>query len=222
MIVELYCIVRNEQEILPLMVEFYRKRIPGIKFNIFDNFSSDNTKKISLELGCVVQDFDTDGEIRDDLLLEFKNNIWKQSKADLVIVIDCDEWVDFDISMYQEGVWYRSTGYNMVSGSMGAYYPMQDKVCVFDPKINEVNYAPGAHLARPGGYMHPYSPNLYHMKYAWGSDKVITRYKECAPRLSKFNKETGYGYHYTFDENTIKREYLDFKLRANDICDNLL
>ena len=59
-----------------------------IVFNIYDNDSTDYTVKIASALGCNILHYDTKGEIRDDLLVQFKNNIWKESDADFVIIID--------------------------------------------------------------------------------------------------------------------------------------
>lgn len=206
--IELFTTSWNEEFMLPRMVDFYRARIPDIIIHVYDNHSTDNTVQIAKEMGCHVHSWDTNGEIRDDLLLEFKNNIWKNSKADWVIVCDVDEWVDFKPDWVPESMdWFRSEGYNMVNEQQGMRYHLQDKVCVFRPKIGEVRYSPGAHTASPQGTKANWSPVLYHMKYAFGVERVIEQYKHYVQRLSQFNKDKGYGFHYAFNEQQIREEY---------------
>lgn len=218
--VELFTTAYNEEYLLPGMINFYKERIPGIIINIYDNESTDRTAEIALDMGCRVKPWYTGGQVRDDLLLDFKNNIWKGTNAPLVIVCDVDEWVDFRINPQgsldarHKDSYFRSEGYNMVSEKMGVRYTMEDKVCVFPPNIKEVNYGPGAHTARPFGYESSYHPKLYHMKYTMPIDMVVERYRVNAERLSKYNKDNGLGFHYTFDEATIRKEYAEHLLTA--------
>lgn len=212
MICELFVTAYNEEFLLPKMIDFYRARIPDIIINVYDNRSTDRTAAIAREMGCIVHDWDTNGEIRDDLLLEWKNNVWKTSKATWIIVIDMDEWVNvWPWMLITPNTYYCCEGYNMVTKTRGLRYPMEDKLCVFPASMKETNYGPGAHTSNTvteGKLSYStHHPILYHMKYAFGVERVIERYKECALRLSQFNKDTGYGFHYTFDEAKIREEY---------------
>ena len=67
---------------------------------IYDNKSTDNTVEICKEFGkthqnCKIEivEYDTNGQIRDDVYLEIKNNAWKNYKSDFHIVVDCDEYL---------------------------------------------------------------------------------------------------------------------------------
>ncbi len=68
---------------------------------VYNNMSTDRTVEICHEFakdfpGCKVEivDYDTNGQIRDDVYLEIKNNAWKKYKSDYYIVVDCDELLD--------------------------------------------------------------------------------------------------------------------------------
>lgn len=220
--IELFTMVHNEAYLLSRMINFYRSSNPDIIINIYDNQSTDNTKEIGIKLNCNVFDINTEGLVDDKALLQFKNNIWKKSTADLVIIVDADEWVDMSemrhIIRYGNPVWYRCTGYNMINTTHGVRYPLEDKVCVFSPKIKEINYSPGAHLASPQeGHQSGHSPILYHMKYTMPIDMVIAKYKDNGKRLSDYNKEHGLGSHYLYSEDTIRMEYNNFVKSAKKI-----
>ena len=113
---ELFCPVYNEEYLLPYTVDFYRSKVgeDNIIFNFYDNGSTDNTVKVAKSLGCNVGEYETNGEIRDDLLMRFKNSIWKKSLADFVIVVDCDEWVDINPELLVGKTIQGSVGYNMI------------------------------------------------------------------------------------------------------------
>lgn len=219
--IELFCAAYNEEWMLPRMVDFYRFQDPSIIIHVYDNGSTDRTREIAEEKGCFVHHWDTGDEIRDDLLVHFKNTVWKGSKADKVIVCDVDEWVEipYAAKMKNSAVsgnnwYYTCEGYNMVSGNRGTRYPLEDKVCIFNPKIQSINYSYGAHTARVDGDESPIRPRLFHMKYAMPIEMVIERYKQNAKRLSQFNKDNGLGFHYTFDEDTIRKEYAELLLTS--------
>lgn len=226
---ELFTIAYNEEYLLPRMIDFYRERIPDIIINVYDNGSTDRTREIVLEKGCNLHYWDTGGEVRDDLLMEFKNNVWKGSKANWIIVVDVDEWVDLD-GPFMDKQWnttrclyWKCKGYNMVSDTMGRRFPMEDKICVFSSRMTDINYGPGAHSAIPQGpnvqgpQFEGEWPKLYHMKYTMPIEMVIARYKDNAARLSAFNRQHGLGFHYTFDEETIRKEYAETLLEAEEV-----
>jgi glycosyltransferase involved in cell wall biosynthesis len=215
--VELFTMAYNEEWMLPKMVEFYRSRVPDIVINVYDNGSTDRTVEVAKDLGCLVHYWDTNGEIRDDKLVEFKNTVWKGSNAKFVVVCDVDEWVEIK-DWYLSGGWIQSEGYDMIDDQNGVRNPLYDKICVFSPEIQDINYTLGAHGAQPGGH----NPNrgsvvLRHMKYSMPVDMLVARYKHFATRLSDWNKFTGAGFHYAFDEETIRRQYAEVTLQAKPI-----
>jgi len=212
---ELFCPVYNEEFILPYTIEFYQNKLgkDNVIFNFYDNSSTDRTVEIAKLLGCNVHVYETGGEIRDDLLLEFKNTVWKNSSSDFVIVIDCDEWLDIDPNKLVNKTILGSIGYNMVGDGTeapnklthGVRHEPQDKVCVFSPiQITNINYTVGAHQCSPeGNVVWATSVNLYHMKLL-SADYVVKKYAESKSRLSDINKKYKWGVHYTQSEESIR------------------
>jgi len=216
---ELFCPVFNEEYLIPYLVEFYRKQLgaENIKFNFYDNGSTDSTIQVAKDLGCNVGIFETNGEIRDDLLLSFKNTIWKGSLADFVIVIDCDEFIDIDFEKLRTCTLVQCEGWQMVGNGQetpleinrGHRLLSEDKTCIFSPHaIQEINYTVGAHSCQPVGDIVKCDSlfKLYHMK-AISEDYLVEKYRSSKSRLSKLNMEKGWGYHYLIEEEEIRQGY---------------
>ena len=217
MIIDIYSMVYNEESLFPEYLKFYRSRFPFAEFHIYDNGSTDNTGYIASTEGCWMSEIDTGGEIRDDILLDFKNNYWKKSRADWVIVCDIDEWVDIHPFQLMEGIsHFVSEGYDMVGGpdtEYGVRNPMYDKVNVFNPRlIKDINYSVGAHLANPKGKINPslFKPKMYHMRYP-DKETVVKRYQELESRQSKLNKENGFGIQYSSTEEQIDKLFVELE-----------
>jgi glycosyltransferase involved in cell wall biosynthesis len=212
---ELFCPVYNEEYLLPYTVDFYRKKLgkDNIIFNFYDNGSTDKTVEVAKKLGCNVGVYETGGQVRDDLLMQFKNTIWKKSTADFVIVIDCDEWVDIIPELLIGKTIQGSIGYNMIGDgtetpdnmTMGIRHTPEDKTCVFSPFfIKEVNYTAGAHQCNPvGDARWAEAVKLYHIKFV-SADYVIQKYAESKQRLSDINKKYGWGFQYTQTQASIR------------------
>ncbi len=222
--IELFVPTFNEEWMLPKMVDFYRKRIKNLVINVYDNGSTDNTVEVAKQLGCIVHYRDTGGQIDDSALANWKSTVWRDSKALWVIVCDTDEWVNvheswLEVQLVRGYDLIPTEGYNMIDEKNGVPNPMHCKTCVFRPTI-QLTYGIGAHTAN-ASLCNPY-PNrvhLYHMKYVMPIEMVIERYKNNALRLSEVNKRHGWGFHYTFDEETIRREYAETLLQAKPIYD---
>jgi glycosyltransferase involved in cell wall biosynthesis len=96
-IVHAFFLCYNEEFILPHLLEYYLKFCD--KIFILDNKSTDKSVEIIDSFpNTEVIEWDSNGQVRDDLYLEIKNNIWKQSrgKCDYVIVGDADEFLYHD------------------------------------------------------------------------------------------------------------------------------
>lgn len=212
---ELFVPVYNEQYLLPYMIKHYQNCVgkDNIRFNIFDNGSNDDTVKIALQEGCHVGVYETGGQVRDDLLMLFKNSIWKNSIADFVIVIDCDEFIDIDPKQLQGHTIMKAEGWNMISDGShnpqtvteGSRHTPEDKVCVFNPqRIIDINYTPGAHGCHPIGTI-DWAPvrKLYHM-CALSEDQMVNKYRSSNNRLSELNKRNGWGNHYSQSEESVR------------------
>jgi len=215
---ELFCPVYNEEYLIPYLVEFYKQKTNNnIIFNFYDNGSTDDTINVIKKLKCNLGVYETGGEIRDDLLLEFKNNIWKNSKSDFVIVIDCDEFIEINLDELKGNTIVQCEGWNMVGD--GTQNPLQinrghrlvseDKYCIFSPKdIKEINYTVGAHFCNPIGNIKKCNSffKLYHMK-AINEEYLVQKYRNSKSRLSELNKKQGWGNHYLAEENDIREGY---------------
>src|SRR5690606_28042527 len=83
-----YILTWNESDIIGLVIKHYQKFCD--KITIMDNYSSDGTDKIAQSMGCEVRKFGT--KFFDDAEnMKVKNECWKGSDADWVIVCDADE-----------------------------------------------------------------------------------------------------------------------------------
>lgn len=228
--IHLYTISWNEEVMIPHFLSYYAGFCE--KIFIYDNFSTDKTKEIALSYPCVTfLQYDTQDEIRDDIYLKIKNEAWKKSRgtADFVIVCDMDEFLYHEnlqelLKGYKENktTLIRPTGFNMIhdtapDSKTNLFSDIQygvrstdfDKVILFDPNlIEEINYGSGSHACTPMGVIH-YGTDairLLHYKYL-GLDHVIKRYRLMSARLSKYNKKHGLGFHYSFSQMKIKREF---------------
>ena len=158
MSVEIYSIMKNEERILPLYLEHYKTAFPGCVINVYDNGSTDKSVELCREAGCNIHKFPKYEEI---LLQEFKNTVWKSSKADWIIVCDADELLqvneaDLDQLGDVDVIWFK--GYNMLdvefnsdprSFHTGSECPIYDKQAMFRRSVKNMNYSIGAHLANP-------------------------------------------------------------------------
>ncbi len=215
-----YIIAYNEEKMIRHTLSHYAFICE--KVFLYDNHSTDRTVEIAREHPFVeVRQFDSGNKIDERAYQEVKNNCWKGSKADYVIVCDMDEllWspkLAMDLSYLSERnvTIPKVKGYSMVSDSfpedynhhiikhvkMGVRDPAFDKQIIFDPKrIREINYRPGAHSCFPeGNLLTADHPRLYLLHYKYlGLDYVTERHQMYAQRLSNHNKKKGYGFEYT-------------------------
>lgn len=220
--VHIFTITYNEEVMLPQFISYYRKKFPNCKITVMDNESTDNTVELALKNNCEVLTWSSNNEIRDDMYLFIKNDCWKKSDADWIIVVDCDEFIDIneDILKITPFNIYKAVGYDMMGNSLnineidsGVRSPGYDKICLFrKDTVKEINYEPGCHNANPvvnEGEELLYNKDTLLFHYKWLTyDYVIERYKMFAERLSDINKKYQWGIHYTFDES-VHREYYE-------------
>ena len=160
-IIWLYTLSFNESHFVKNFLTAY-KDVDRIIVN--DNMSTDNTVELLKQDPRVeVRTWDSKGQIRDDMYLDYKNNVWKEArgKADWVIVVDFDEIFTsaylkdnkpiFDLDLYdiyKDGYnMIKPRGYNMVSlnsplgtdnhpyehSKIGVYHPPEEKLVCFRP-----------------------------------------------------------------------------------------
>ena len=211
--VNIYTITWNEEILLPYFIKFYKNHFPNIDLNfiIYDNESTDKTIEIATNNNCIIKTFSTNNTINDIEYLNIKNNCWKNSNADWVIIVDCDEFIDiYKQDLYKlENDKYnmvKTLGYNMIntivdiphtrSGARSIWY---DKNALFMPKyIKEINYNPGCHYCEPIGYNINICTNvfkLYHFKRL-SLEYYLDRIRLCRNRLSNINIAYKFGTHF--------------------------
>lgn len=239
-IVHYYAVCWNEEMMLPFMFAYYKGFVDH--FTIYDNYSNDNSEKIITSTpNADTIKFKTDG-FDDNVHNDIKNNCWKHSrgKADFVIVCDIDEFIyHTDIRQALSALKknritiVKPFGYNMYSTEYptqekplteqvkrGIRVPMFDKCILFDPHaIVETNYKPGAHECHPWGRVKVYRNEdikLLHYKNI-GLEQLLARNRLYASRLSKENKEKGYGAEYLKKEQLIIQEFNENEQQATDI-----
>jgi hypothetical protein len=88
--IEIYALCHQEAKMIPYFMRHYNQY--GKVF-LFEGHSTDGSKELAESLGATIIPIDTGNEIRDDIFTDLKNNYWKNSKADWVIMCDMDEFV---------------------------------------------------------------------------------------------------------------------------------
>lgn len=235
--ITIYTICFNEEFMLPYFIRHYRKRFPNCNIVVYDNESTDRTVEIAREHHCTVITYQTGGKLDDTTYLKIKNNCWKNAPTDWVLIADCDELCDIHQqrleSLEQQGVSIvRFAGFNMVNLNddmnvsnitHGIRSESYSKRYLFNRKhITEINYGMGCHHATPNGYVDfgkdekPY--RAFHYKYL-NPDYMIARHKVFASRLSEENIKRGYGGHYLYTEEQIRKEFADARKQAVKIID---
>ena len=219
--VTVYTVTYNEEYIIKFFVNHYRKKFPDCNIVIFDNFSTDDTVKIARSLGCVVKYYNTNDTFSDKKIIDIKNNCWKDSETEWVIVCDCDELIQINEEQLKKEekngyTIFKFNGYNLMNFndnileniSYGWPDEAYDKILLFNKtKIKEINYNYGCHEAYPIGilkYCNEY--NMYHYKFL-GLEHTIDRYKNFSKRLSNENIELGLSLHYFMTEEEITKLY---------------
>jgi len=172
-----------------------------------------------------VLSYDSGDKIRDDIYRNIKNNCWKKSKADWVIVCDMDEFVytahgdkrikDFTII---KPVWWEMISDHLptTDGQIyeeidyGVPYGRPAKALMFNPKaIKDINYGVGAHTLNPKGDVRILETpliNVLHYKML-SLDYYLKRFALFSSRLSVINRKHKWGYHYDFDQETLIKAY---------------
>jgi len=163
--VEIFTAIKDEEHILPFFINHYRNAFPECIINIYDNNSTDKSVEICKANNCNVFDFpDFIPYLKEDILTDLKNNVWKKSDADWIIVCDIDELLEItnhDVLHLQDNVNIITTqGYNMIDITdnnlsidnlkHGVPTITYSKSIMFKNKsIKEINYSLGSHTADP-------------------------------------------------------------------------
>lgn len=240
-IIHVYAVCKNEVEFIPFFLNHYENIAD--KIVVFDNQSTDGTRRFLNEHPkCELINYDSKGELRDDIHMWIKNSAWKESKglAEWVIVSDLDE-----LLYHQNLIGYLTTckkqgyticeteGYDMVSDEYPVIgHPIVDQVrfgsaskqfsktILFDPnEITEVYFSPGGHHVRPEGNVKLKESDglkLLHYKYLGGLDRLQKRWDATGAELSDINKQKGWGVKRAVPDEIVRR-YNAVKKNAIDV-----
>ncbi len=214
--IELFMLVWNEIDILPFVIKHYQQFCDRI--TIYDNYSDDGSKELAESMGCTVIPFGTHGQLNDLHYLEVKNNCWRGSQSDYVIVCDADEVLFTGLPMNENVFQYykdqgvtilKTQGWQIICDEMpkekiteitnGWPFNNYSKNICFDPKaIQEINFNPGAHKIVPIGNVVYSDDTLYilHYRQLGGVNRLMDRYRAYMDRMSPVNRAKGYGSHY--------------------------
>lgn len=240
--IEAYICVWNEMDILELVIKHYQKFCDEV--TILDNYSTDGSRELALKMGCKVIQYGTKF-FDDQENMNIKNNVWKGSKADWVIVCDCDEilWDTMHDGNYgaksynpihalveTKATIFKTIGWQIMSNEMpkndlleitnGYEFSNYAKSIIFNPqKITEINYNPGAHKIDPMGEVVYSKDPLYvlHYKHIGGVERTIKRYREYKPRMSKLNRKHGWGSHYNRTPASLRQEWNERMLKSKPL-----
>jgi hypothetical protein len=223
--VTIYTISYNEELMMEFFINHYRGLFPNCEINVYDNQSTDKTVEICKKNNCNVIEYNTNNTLSDSEYLKIKNNCWKTSKTDWVIVCDVDELIEVTMNDLlkeeSEGTnCFLFHGYSMMSNDeeidlKNMCYGFRDlgfdKTFLFNKKlINEINYSPGCHKSQPKSNLGvKFSKKTYralHYKYL-NPKYTVERHSLFGNRLSDENKRKGWGIHYTFTEESIIKYY---------------
>lgn len=199
-VVDVFAVCWNEEKILPFFLEHYSF---ARKITLYDNHSTDKTVEIARTYKNVeVVTYDSGDECRDDIYLKIKNNCWKWSNADWVIVCDVDEFFTGNLDAVSATI-VVPEGYNLIHKTFpqklsevthGWRDLRYDKPCVFRPdQIREINFTVGCHVANPEGVINMCSgPDLRLLHYRFlGVEETLQRNQLRGGRISEWNKRNG-------------------------------
>ena len=213
--IEAYIIAWNRAETIAMTINHYKSFCSRVV--LFDNYSDDGTRDMASLAGAEIQTFGTDGVLNDQAYLDVKNNCWKGSDADWVIVVDDDE-ILWHPNLVEELQFARDSGATLIHpqgwGVFSNDMPTKEwteimdgvednnysKLCVFDPKaLTEIGYIYGCHQARPKGRIRLVNKLfLLHYRAVGGVERLIERHHAYQPRKKKsaINERWGLGSHY--------------------------
>ena len=244
-VVYLFTMCWNEELIIPYFLSHYEKFVD--KIFVYDNESTDNSVTLfKAHPKVTVETYTTNNEIRDDVYLNIKNNVWKTyaNECDIAIVCDIDEFLHHRDMRQLLFKFHRSQcsiikpmGFDMITDVFTFNYEIPltedvmdgvrnklfDKLVAFKPKsVKEINYKGGCHYANPVGdvvYYDVTGVKLLHYKRL-GRQYVINKMAAYSTRLSVFNKQHGLGYEYMFSKEKHDANFDKILSRKHNVFDN--
>lgn len=215
--VEVFALCYNEEHILQAFIDHYKNNF-NASITFYDNHSTDNSLNIIKENGCNYYSYDSGGTMDEQWLLEIKNNCWKKSNADFVIVCDTDEFLEIPFDITGCTI-IKTKGFDMIGehdSRLGVFNHLYSKQIMFSPKdIQEINYSAGSHLCNPIGNIieNEIHALMLHRKYI-SEQHLINRYQNFSNRNSQYNKINGYCTHYNVSSENIINLFQELRQNA--------
>ena len=242
--IDVFTLCWNEMDVLPWVVDYWQKYARHV--TVYDNGSTDGSTWFLEKFDWItVVPFESEG-FNDMENMRIKNECWKGSDADYVVVCDMDECLlAADIKatlekMKREGAtickpqWYELQPKEMPKYERGKLLHETSPLCrptqvsskavIFDPQVfDEIRYTPGAHQCNPMGNARWYEGDdlfCLHINHNLSFEYKLARYKELNERLSEENIRNRHGIHYAFSETILRKawdEDMKHTVNLNDI-----
>src|SRR5574343_401098 len=88
--IEVHSLLHQGAQLIPYFIRHYQQFADII---FYESDSTDGSPDIAKRLGAKVLPLPTGNEVNELVFLQMKNNCWKDSKADWVIIVDTDEFI---------------------------------------------------------------------------------------------------------------------------------
>jgi len=227
--IHVYAIAWNEEVIMPYFLRYYSEFCD--KIVIYDNESTDRTPEIVRACPkAEIRSWSSNNEINEHRYVEIKQSCYKESRgeADWVLVCDVDEFL-FHPQLSERLEFYKNTGVTLpkVTGyeivpncelkpdenlpfvyQNGARAVSFDKRMIFNPNL-DIRYAAGCHsLTNTPSGMVESNDSLYLMHFKkLNLPYYISRHTLLGTRLSNFNKQNRWAFHYQWTPEQMTAEY---------------
>lgn len=227
--IDVHAICYNEEKLMPFFMKHYNDFARNIY--IYDNFSTDKSVEIARRLGAIVRTFGN-GNLDDREYLKIKNNVYKKSDADYVIVCDLDEFL-YHPNLIEELKEYMKQGIQLPNiqgfNIYSEQFPKSDileidtgfedknfcKQIIFSPKV-DIKFNYGCHTnaaqGKRGGKLY-----LLHYRCIGGVGEMITRHRMYSLRMCEFNKQYRLGAHYFRSPEDLKKEWANNISKTNKL-----
>lgn len=225
-LLEIFTTTYNMESSIKEFIDFYRNRVPNCNIMIYDNMSVDNTVNICRENNVNTVSFDTQGKMDEKTLIEIRNNCWKNSQAEFIIVCDSDEFVTITEKELLEATWniskckgielFEENWMPIEEYTEGLFSEGYSKKVLFKKNaIQEMNFAPGSHSCSPipkQGIQLIWNENppfLLHGKWRSWENGRIRQNEMKIKGVSEDSKRKGWNFHYSLPDSDHRNYFMN-------------